>query len=333
VLLHSFFWMTWVISFTVIQSLSFGLDQWLMWLVYYIITLPIFVVHTYLIAYWLIPETFFKGRYLLLVTGLILLLIIFSVAELVVSHELVFKRMSGGVMYNTGYLNFKEIIISGIGNHYVILVFLAIKTGISWYYAQNQKEELLQTQTETELEIYRFQLQPELIYTLVEELEQLTELYPEKASDMIVNISNFLNQFLFEGQEEMISLSLEAKLIEEFLDIHRMALKGRLNSNFIVSGNLNSYVVPPLLLLPFINNAIKIVYACNNSYESTVIIKAEKRYLLFTFTFWSENEFRLNDKHNLEMTKKRLNYRYPGKHRLVENIDENFKEVSLEIFY
>jgi two-component system LytT family sensor kinase len=92
-------------------------------------------------------------------------------------------------------------------------------------------------------------------------------------------------------------------------------------------------VVPPLLLIPFINSAIKLVYECNNSFESTVIIKAEKKYLLFTFTFWSENEFRLSDQENIEITKKRLNYSYPGKYRLIENIDENFREVSLEIFY
>jgi LytS/YehU family sensor histidine kinase len=131
----------------------------------------------------------------------------------------------------------------------------------------------------------------------------------------------------------MIPLELEAKLIEEYLDIHKHALAGRLTSNFIVNGLLKSYVVPPLLLLPFINSAIKLVYECNNSFESTVLIKAERKYILFTFTFWSEKEFRLKDDENINITKKRLNYSYPDKHRLIENVDENFREVSLEIFY
>lgn len=333
VFLHSVFWLTWIFSFTIIQSLGNGFGEWIMWLVYYIITLPIFVIHTYLISYWLVPYSYLKKQYWLLVVGFLLFLILFSVIELVISNELIFKKFDPEKAFESGYLNLKNIVISGVGNHYVILAFLAIKAGRSWYSAQNLKEELLQTKMETDLEIFRYQLQPKLVYTLIEELEILQKQEPERASDMIVKISNFLNHFLYEGKEEMLPLQVETKLIEEYLDIHKHALKDRLTSNFIVNGTLKSFVVPPLLLMPFINSSIKMAYECNNLFESTVIIKAEKKYLLFTFTFWSKQEFRLTDDQNIEITKKRLNHNYPGKHRLIENIDENFREVSLEIFY
>lgn len=333
VILHVIFWIMWVILFTAIQSAGSGSSQWFVWLMYYIITLPVFILHTYLIAYWLVSKMFYKGHYWFLIVGLLSFLILFSIIELIVSNELVFKIYDTEKVFEPGYLNLKNIIISGIGNHYIILVFLAVKAGRSWYSIQNKKEELLQTKLETDLEIYRYQLQPKLILTLMEELEKLTENRPEKAPGMIVKISNFLNRFLYEGTEELLPLQLEVKLLEEFLDIHKDALENRLTSNFVVNGVLKSFVVPPLLLLPYINCAIKLVYECNNSFESTVIIKAEKKYLLFSFTFWSEKEFRLVDNENIEITKKRLKYSFPGKHLLIENIDENFREVSLEIFY
>lgn len=332
ILLHIIFWLSWILSFTIIQSLGKGFDEYIVWLIYYVITLPIFVAHTYLIAYWLLSESYFRNRYFLFGIGFIFLLIVFSVIELVVSNELVFKPFDIDKSFSPGYLNLKNIIISGIGNLYIILVFLAIKAGRSWYSAKNRKDELLQSKMETELEIYRYQLQPKLILTLMEELEQLTISDSEKAPEMIIKISNFLNRFLYEGREELIPLQLEVKLIEEFLDIHKLAIGDRLTSNFIVSGNLKSFVVPPLLLLPFLNNAIKMVYGCNDSFESSVIIKGEKKYLLFSFSIWSENEFRLIDDENSKITKKRLEYSFPGKYRLIENLDENFREFSLEIF-
>jgi two-component system LytT family sensor kinase len=331
--LHIVFWLSWIVSFTIIQSLGNGAYQWLVWFAYYIITLPIFVAHTYIIAYVLLPLTFFKGKYLWFAIGFILLLIMASVIELIVSNEFVFKLLDVSKVFSLGYLNIKNIIISGIGNLYIVFVFFAIKAGRSWYLSENEKEELLQTKMETDLEIYRYQLQPKLIYTLISELEQLTKKDPTAAPEMIVNISNFLNRFLFEGKEEMHPLQLETQLIEEFLEIHKQALKGRLKSNFIVNGILKSFVVPPLLLIPFINSAIKLAYECNNSFDSSVIIKAEKKYVLFSFAFWSDKEFRLSYQENIEITKKRLKYSYPGKHRLIENIDENFREVSLEIFF
>ncbi len=332
VVLHSLFWLCWIVSFTFIQTISSENHAWFVWLMYYVITLPIFVTHTYLIAYYLLPHTSFKGQYFVFVIGVLLLLMVFSVIELIVSQHLVFKVFDNSLAFEPGYLNFKNIIISGIGNHYIILVFLAIKVGGSWYRIENQKEELLRTKAETDLEIYHYQLQPKLVLTLMEELESLTNKKPDKAPEMIIKISNFLNSFLFEGKEELIPLHLEVKLIEQFLEIHKEALGERITSNFIVSGNLKPHVVPPLLLLPFINSSIKVAYECNNSYEITVLIKAERKYLLFSFSFWSEQEFKLADHKNTEITQKRLMYSFPGKHRTIENTDENFREFSIEIF-
>jgi two-component system LytT family sensor kinase len=332
ILLHSVFWLAWIVSFTIIQSIGGGAHSYFVWSIYYIITLPIFVVHTYILAYWLLPETFFKGKLLLALAGSFGLLIIFSVIELIVSNELVFKVFDPSKTFAPGYLNAANIIISGIGNHYIILVFLAIKVGMSWFSSKNQTAGLLQIKMETELEIYRYQLQPKLILTLVEELEMITEKQPDRLPDMIIKTSNFLNHFLFDVKDELIPLNLEVKLVDEFLEIHKYALGTRLNSSFIVNGNLQAHVCPPLLLLPFINSAIKLVYNCNNSFESTVIIKAEKKYLLLTFTFWSEDDFRLIHKEETEITKQRLMFSFPSKHRIIENVDANFAELSLEIF-
>jgi sensor histidine kinase YesM len=326
------FWSTWVFSFTLIQGMGTKMHPYFVWFMYYLITLPIFIAHTYIIAYWVLPQTFFKERYFLSVLALIVLLIVFSVIELIVSNELVFKLFAHEKVFEPGYLNIKNIVISGIGNHYIIFAFLAIKVGRSWYQAKNRKDKLLQLNVETELEIYRYQLQPQLIYTLMDELEKIAKSEGEKAPEMIIKISAFLNRFLYESKEELIPLQLEVQLLQEFLEIHKVAKSKQLTSNLISNGNLKSYVVPPMLLLPFINNSFKIMYECNETFESNVIIKAEKKYLLFSFTFWSEKEYRIQSNQNSEITSKRLNNKFPGKYRLIENIDENFREISIEIF-
>lgn len=330
--LHAIFWLTWVVSFVLIQSLGSGRGQYFVWLMYYLITLPIFIVHTYLIAYWLVPQFFFKKRYFLLVVGAVILLVVFSVIELVVSNEIVFATFDRSKMFAPGYLNLRNILISGLGNHYIIFVFLAIKAGYSWYNAVANKEELQLSKTKTDLEIFQYQLQPQVILSLLESLEDVATSQPEKAPDMIIKISGFINRFLFEGKEELIPLQLDTELLEEFVNIHQLYFGDRLKINFHVSGNLKPFVIPPLLLLPFLNDAIKMVYLCNNSFEMSVLIKTDRKYLLFSFTLWSEDSFRMSDNNTIEITKQRLQYRFRGKHRLIENIDDNFKEVSLEIY-
>lgn len=331
-LLHTAFWLAWVIAFTFIQTLNEGIEALYIWLIYYVVTLPVFIAHTYLIAYWLLPKTFFKARYWWFAVGVMAFLFLFSVVELLMSNYLVYYMFDKTRMFDQGYLNLKNIVISGVGNHYIILVFLAIKAVRSWYEADSQKEELLRSTLHTELEIYRYQLQPRIVLELIKELEAQSLKNAELAPEMIIKISNFLNRFLYEGKEELIPLEQEVTLLEEFMSIHSHVLGDRLGSNFVVSGNLKSFVIPPLLLLPFINSAIKIAYNCNKRYESTVIIKAERKYLLLSFTFWSENSFKVDDNEDNKITSQRLLYSFPGKHRLIENVDDNFRELSIEIY-
>jgi len=331
-ILHGLFWMIWVVSFTLIQSLGKPAHEYFVWLMYYLITLPVFVVHTYLIAYWLVPVYFFRQRYFPVVLGALALLVVFSVLELLVSNYLVFANFDRTKMFEPGFLNIQNILISGLGNHYIIFVFLAIKVGWSWYTAEIHKEELQLSKTETELEIFNYQLQPRIILSMVECLEDAAGKSEEKVPELIIQISGFLNRFLFEGREEMIPLQLDSELLEEYINIQQHIFGDRLKINFHVGGNLKPFVVPPLLLLPFLNDAIKMIHSCNNSFEMSVFIKTDRKYLLFSFTLWSEDSFRISDNDTIEITRRRLHYRFRGKHRLIENIDDNFKELSLEIY-
>ena len=103
---HILFWTAWVLGFTFIKSFGMPLSIYAGWFVYYIVTLPIFVLHTYLIVYWLIPAYFRMKKYLLFSVFFIILFFMFSVLELVVSHEFIFKYFETGTRIIENYLSF-----------------------------------------------------------------------------------------------------------------------------------------------------------------------------------------------------------------------------------
>jgi sensor histidine kinase YesM len=332
IVFHCLFWLAWIIVFTLIQSLGKGYNEFFIWLMYYVITLPIFIIHTYLIGYLLVPKYFLKRHFILFFSGIILFLVIFSILELVVSNELVFNTFAPSKKFSPGYLNLPNILISGLGNHYIIFVFLAIKAIKSWHIAKNRKEELAQQNLETELEIFRYQLQPQFILSLIDELGQMSEAKSDKIPEMIVKISDFINRLLFEAKAELIQLETEIKLIREFLAIQELAFSNRLKTNLIVNGEIIGKVVPPLLIFPFLNNACNVVNSSDQDFECNIIVKVEKKYLLFSFSLWSEKDFKMLESRNIELTKKRLVYNYGTKHRIIENEDANFREISIEVF-
>lgn len=333
ILLHTSFWLAWVISFTVLQSLGQGRESFSMWFRYYIFTLPVFVVHTYLIAYWLVPQTFYKKRYGLLITGIAVFLPVFSVIELIVSNELVFKFFNSKIHPNTGYLNAKNIIISGIGNHYILLVFFAIKAGQEWYHAQRRKNEEQQWNEKTELEIYHYQLQPRLMLHLMEILRHNAAQNLAKTPELIIHISNFFNLFLKENHADWRPLLAETNLMERYIEIFRLGLCDRFGCKIQLNGNLKPFVIPPFLFLPVLEFAMKTGKKCNERFDCTVFIKGENRKLNFSVELWSENRLEISGNHDVEMLQLRLAHHFPGKFRLKEENDENFWMLHLEIFY
>jgi hypothetical protein len=333
ILLHAGFWLTWVISFTVLQSLGLGREMFYLWFRYYLITLPVFVLHTYLIAYWLIPLTFYKNRYGLFTAGIAVFLLLFSVIELIVSNELVFKPFGQEFAFEPNYLNLQNILISGIGNHYIILVFLAIKVGKAWHQAQNMRNAEQRLNEEANMEIYHYRHQPRLMLHLMDALQDTISKSPQKAPEQIILISNFFNHFLNENHSDWQPLLAETELMERFMDINKLAMGNHFKGEIKLKGNLKPFVIPPFLFLPVLEFAIKTGKMCNDLFECTVFITGENRKLYFAVELCSESRFELSGSRDSEMLRLRLHHYFPGKFRLTEETDEYFRKLQLEIFY
>ena len=119
---HLLFWATWILGFTFIKSFGMPLSVYLGWLVYYIVTLPVFVSHTYLIVYWMIPAFLKARKYVLFSLVFILLFYGFSMVELIISNEFVFKYFQTGSTSSDAYLGPGNVLINGLGNFYIVLV-------------------------------------------------------------------------------------------------------------------------------------------------------------------------------------------------------------------
>ena len=111
---HLLFWASWVFGFTFIKSFGRPFEVYLGWFSYYLLTLPIFIAHTYLVAYLLIPY-FFNRRFMPVFIGLFLGLFYgFSVLELILSNEFIFKWYPTDTELLEDYLSPGGVIISGL---------------------------------------------------------------------------------------------------------------------------------------------------------------------------------------------------------------------------
>lgn len=131
-------------------------------------------------------------------------------------------------------------------------------------YSQNEQKELQARQAEAkelskegELFKLRQQLQPHFLFNSLNSISALTGSDPAKARKMIQQLSEFLRGMLRKDDEKMIPLQDELKYIHLYLEIEKVRFGHRLQTSITCSDEAKKCVLPPLILQPVVENAIK----------------------------------------------------------------------------
>jgi two-component system, LytTR family, sensor kinase len=120
-----------------------------------------------------------------------------------------------------------------------------------------QKKEAEDTLREAELIMLRQQLQPHFLFNSLNSVNSLVITEPKKAREMILNLSDFLRGTLKKDETKTVSLAEEMKLLKLYLEIEKVRFGHRLRIRLDIPDEATRLKLPPLLLQPVVENAIK----------------------------------------------------------------------------
>jgi len=110
---------------------------------------------------------------------------------------------------------------------------------------------------DAELRALRAQLNPHFLFNSLNSINALVGADPEGARRMCERLGDFLRRTLALGAREAVSLSDELALVDRYLDIEQVRFGERLRVERHVDPGTLECRVPPLLLQPLVENAIK----------------------------------------------------------------------------
>jgi LytS/YehU family sensor histidine kinase len=170
-----------------------------------------------------------------------------------------------------------------IGEVYVQAFFTAIVFLFDWGKNQKKMRQLERTNFKTELAFLRSQIQPHFFFNTLNNLYSLTLDKSDLAPETVLKLSEMMSYVIYEGKQRKVYLSKEVAYIKNYLDLERLRYGNRLKDIFIINGQVNSQKVPPLLLLPFIENSFK--HGCGDGIEEVNInIRLDIDHNIVTFT-------------------------------------------------
>ena len=143
--------------------------------------------------------------------------------------------------------------------------------------------QLLQLSKDAELAQLRQQLQPHFLFNSLNSIHALVLASPQRAREMVLLLSDFLRGTLRSEGQSRISLSDELKYLGMYFDIERVRFGHRLLVEMEVAPEVESLKIPPLLVQPLVENAIKYgLYGTLGEVKIRVSCKKEENYLLIT---------------------------------------------------
>lgn len=254
---HIFFWICWVLGFTFIKSFGQPNEIYFGWFSYYVITLPIFVIHTYLVAYFLIPRFFNKKLWPVFVLLFTLLFYGFSIAELVLSNEFIFVWYPTGSVIMEDYLVPGNVVRSGLGNLYIVLVFLASRTVRNWYLADKQQKELMQLELMQQMEDTITKVQPMMLLYAIDKIDEMVEASSPEVTRAIAFTSELLSELMMYHEEKTQWFSREVELVKKLIELVALLKGRRPEVEFFISGDPDKIDLPPLILFSVVDLVLR----------------------------------------------------------------------------
>ena len=162
--------------------------------------------------------------------------------------------------------NYPAFLLNSMPVRFIIaLLVLAFVTLLNWMWnllkdqkeqeqRRNQAEELVK---DAELARLRQQLQPHFLFNSLNSISALAGTKPNEARKMIQQLSDFLRGTLKKDDQECVELKEELDHLKLYLEIEKVRFGHRLSVEINFEEETLTMNIPPLLLQPIVENAIK----------------------------------------------------------------------------
>jgi sensor histidine kinase YesM len=132
---------------------------------------------------------------------------------------------------------------------------IAVEAELAQASAHRERQEKLLTQTE--LKLLQAQIEPHFLFNTLSNIAGLIHQDPAAAEQTLLNLTTLLRSSLKRTREDATTLAEELEIAQAYLEINAIRMQGRLSYHILCDPQLSNLPLPPLLVQPLIENAIK----------------------------------------------------------------------------
>jgi hypothetical protein len=139
------------------------------------------------------------------------------------------------------------------------LIITALITLVNWvYWRWHTKRQALQLQaTESQLRLLQAQIEPHFLFNTLANVQSLMDYEPSRAKAMLEAFTDYLRCSLGQLRATQCTVSAELDMVKSYLLLMQIRMGERLRHEIKIDEHARAALVPPLLLQPLVENAIR----------------------------------------------------------------------------
>lgn len=108
-----------------------------------------------------------------------------------------------------------------------------------------------------ELDFLKNQLSPHFLFNTLNNITSLIRIDPKLAESSMAKLSKLLRVILYQTSDKFIDIKDEVDLLQKYGELEKLRLSKSFDFSFEVSIENPRYQIPPLLMMPLVENAMK----------------------------------------------------------------------------
>jgi len=216
---------------------------------------------------------------------------------------------------------------------YLLALFIE---GIHFLHKKEQETTLIKNEAlQSELKLLKSQINPHFLFNTLNNIYALVEIDSDKTQQSISYLSDMLRYVLYECERPLVSPQKEVSYIENYIKL--FSLKSSKKYPIKLASQIidNTVQIAPMVLLPFVENALK-HSNIEKIKEASIDISLQVTSELIHFKIKNSIPKEVISKDRvggigIENVQKRLSIIYPNNHELVIDTTANIFKVDLTI--
>lgn len=210
---------------------------------------------------------------------------------------------------------------------------LGLKLTDKYMENEKQRKELEKERLNSELAFLKNQISPHFFFNTLNNIYSLVQINTDDAQKSILKLSKLMRYLLYETEHGNIQLSQEIEFMKNYLDLMKLRLTQKVELKVSFPEKYTDASIPPLLFIPFIENALKHGVSYRDHSFIHIAMEADEQEIRFTCanSIFTKTEETTDSGIGLENIKKRLNLLFPEKHKLKISQTDAVFQVELNI--